>query len=420
MRDNLAVDHAALDGFADITAKILRGEVDRKMGPLSADVVQIRRDFDAHVGDVVVLDGRVSALEARATADTQYTNRFIDKIEAIEARVARLDAVEADLKSAAEALEDLKGKFDRQEGVLETTRQQGSALDERQSASENALTHVTGRIDEGEAAIKALMQADTQTNVRIGEVKAAIGEVQVAVDTLKDLPSETLAQAQMAIEALDDAMRDQIQTVTGRVEAVEDLHKSVAQAADAVEDIAVAANRMAQEARQGHESNAAAIEGLSAQVEALVARPEPVGIARTFIDNDGNLLITKTNGDIEVPGPVKGKDGQPGNDGKDGKDGQDGADGFALADFNVLQLDERRVRLEFKDDHVAKSFDLDFPVMIYRGVYQTEKGYLPGDVVTWGGSAWTCKNATGDAPKDASSDWQLSVKRGRDGKGAPN
>lgn len=55
----------------------------------------------------------------------------------------------------------------------------------------------------------------------------------------------------------------------------------------------------------------------------------------------------------------------------------------------------------------------------YRGVYHANETYAPNDVVTWGGSAWTCKRQTTDKPGEGDRDtaaWQLMVKKGRDGK----
>jgi hypothetical protein len=58
------------------------------------------------------------------------------------------------------------------------------------------------------------------------------------------------------------------------------------------------------------------------------------------------------------------------------------------------------------------------PGLTYQGVYQDGKTYDPGDVATWAGSTWHCHSATTTKPGDGSKDWQLMVKRGRDGKDA--
>ncbi len=64
----------------------------------------------------------------------------------------------------------------------------------------------------------------------------------------------------------------------------------------------------------------------------------------------------------------------------------------------------------------GKVFESDFyvPTMIYRGIWQ-EGEYDKGDVVTWGGSMFHCDAKTTGKP-EASGDWKLCAKRGRDGK----
>ena len=51
---------------------------------------------------------------------------------------------------------------------------------------------------------------------------------------------------------------------------------------------------------------------------------------------------------------------------------------------------------------------------IYRGVWK-EGAYKRGDTVTWGGSQFTAVRDT-DAKPEMDGSWQLSVKRGRDGR----
>ncbi len=53
----------------------------------------------------------------------------------------------------------------------------------------------------------------------------------------------------------------------------------------------------------------------------------------------------------------------------------------------------------------------------YKGVYAPGTFYKDGNAVTFGGSIWIAKADTETAP-GKSEDWQLAVKRGRDGKDA--
>ena len=54
--------------------------------------------------------------------------------------------------------------------------------------------------------------------------------------------------------------------------------------------------------------------------------------------------------------------------------------------------------------------------MRYRAVFKQGEHYEPGDVCTWGGSAWHCNEPTTEKPDTGP--WQLMVKKGRDGKDA--
>jgi hypothetical protein len=57
------------------------------------------------------------------------------------------------------------------------------------------------------------------------------------------------------------------------------------------------------------------------------------------------------------------------------------------------------------------------PFLREAGIWESEKSYGMGAVVTDHGSAWVCKQPTTERPGE-SSHWRLLVKRGRDGKDA--
>nr|CAD6417781.1 collagen-like triple helix repeat-containing protein [Rhizobium sp. Q54] len=127
-----------------------------------------------------------------------------------------------------------------------------------------------------------------------------------------------------------------------------------------------------------------------------------VSVAGAFIDRDGSLAITLSNGEVKNLGPVVGKDGR---------------DGFSLEDFDAsLMEDGRTVLLSFAGKGMDYKVELGFPAMIYRGVFNDGQKYEPGDTVTWGGSLWHCDEATAEKPGDGSKSWTLCAKKGRDGK----
>ena len=54
----------------------------------------------------------------------------------------------------------------------------------------------------------------------------------------------------------------------------------------------------------------------------------------------------------------------------------------------------------------------------YVGVWKEGEIYHPGNQVTLGGSIWYCKRGCMSRPGTDPEDWQLQVKRGRDGRDA--
>ncbi len=107
---------------------------------------------------------------------------------------------------------------------------------------------------------------------------------------------------------------------------------------------------------------------------------------------------------LELPKPLDGRDGLPGLPGRDGKDGEDGAPGRD-ADPEFL----RSVVHEEVQQQVSAPL-----AEAYKGVWKAE-AYKRGSAVTWGGSLWIARRDT-EAKPEANDDWQLAVKRGRDGK----
>jgi hypothetical protein len=57
------------------------------------------------------------------------------------------------------------------------------------------------------------------------------------------------------------------------------------------------------------------------------------------------------------------------------------------------------------------------PGLKYVGVYSEATQYNPGEFATWDGSLWHCNASTRTKP-GTSADWTLSVKRGKDARGA--
>ena len=146
-----------------------------------------------------------------------------------------------------------------------------------------------------------------------------------------------------------------------------------------------------------------------------------IGLAGTLIDKSGALVVTLSDGTVRELGPVVGKDGEKGADGLQGVPGANGLHGKDGTLENIYPVLEGRT-LIFKyheTDTPVFGWSMKLPMLLDQGVYSSEKAYETGDVTSYGGSAWICKQSCqGQQPgTDAGADfWRLAVKRGNDGK----
>lgn len=173
----------------------------------------------------------------------------------------------------------------------------------------------------------------------------------------------------------------------------------------------------------------AATAPLQERLAALEARPPLPGPA----GDRGEAGAPGEPGAVGPVGPAgergqdgaHGRDGQPGVAGAAGRDGapgpvgERGADGIAgrdgtLEGATIVQVDERTIEVHRADGSLLGVLGLSVP--LYRGVYAAGTSYVKGDAVTYGGSLWIAREATGAKPGDGATAWQLAVKAGRDGK----
>jgi len=119
-----------------------------------------------------------------------------------------------------------------------------------------------------------------------------------------------------------------------------------------------------------------------------------------------------------VPVPKDGKDG------RDGVDGKDGRDGFSFEDMEETYDGERTItRVYRRGGEVIHTTTFRLPTSIYRGVFKAGSSYERGDQVSYRGSIWHCREATGEKPDENHAAWILAAKKGQDGRdgkdGAP-
>lgn len=116
-------------------------------------------------------------------------------------------------------------------------------------------------------------------------------------------------------------------------------------------------------------------------------------IVTARVNDDGELVLKYSDGDTQNLGRIKGQDA------------------FEIDALAVEYDGERSFSIGWPD---GRKVVFDLPVPIYRGVWK-EGAYKRGDTVTWGGSQFTAVRDT-EAKPEMDGSWQLSVKRGRDGR----
>lgn len=146
-----------------------------------------------------------------------------------------------------------------------------------------------------------------------------------------------------------------------------------------------------------------------------------VGVSAAFRDQKGHLLLTMSDGSVCDIGDITGAPGPRGERGTMGPQGERGEKGsqgetFSLDDFDITPLDERTIKMSFEKGDQRHSFELEFPVPVYRGVWREGETYSRGDMVTWAGSTWHCEEKSIAKPGEVSGNWTLAVKAGRPGR----
>lgn len=131
-----------------------------------------------------------------------------------------------------------------------------------------------------------------------------------------------------------------------------------------------------------------------------------VGLAGAVIDRDGELVVTTTKGAAIKLGCIVGRDG---------------ADGVGFDDMSAESDGEGRVTLKFMRGQQVKEFPLTFEIPVYRGYWREGRKCEAGHMLTHEGSVWIAKRANCSKPcLENKEDWQLAVRKGRDGKDGAN
>lgn len=163
---------------------------------------------------------------------------------------------------------------------------------------------------------------------------------------------------------------------------------------------------------------------VSTALSGLREPQDGVGLADAFIDRDGNLVLTLTNGATKCLGQVVGRDA----DATDIADmvakavadipkPKDGLDGVSFDDMDVTFADDQRtLTIAAAKGENRKTWSFKLAHVLDRGVFREGEEYAKGDGTTFGGSFWIAQK-DGVIEKPGMGDgWRLAVKKGRDGK----
>lgn len=174
----------------------------------------------------------------------------------------------------------------------------------------------------------------------------------------------------------------------------------------------------------GKALSAADIRALVRDEIALALADVPVSphVVGCYVDRDGDLFFSFSDGHTVKAGHVVGKDADPAYIDAQIKAAsekypppKDGKDGFNLTDFSAECDGDRTLILRFASGDIAKEFKLVLSVPLFRGIWR-DGAYSRGDMTVRDGSLFVALKDTATTPGTANSDWQLATKRGRDGK----
>jgi hypothetical protein len=165
------------------------------------------------------------------------------------------------------------------------------------------------------------------------------------------------------------------------------------------------------------------------RIKAIPPAQPGVGISDAIIDHDGKLILILDDGAKKEVGTVVGRDVDRDEvrswielEIKKIPAPRDGVDGLSFDDFNfdLKQVGDRDFTLSWTNGQKTVERNLYVPAVIFRGLWNPDGAYKRFDSVTFAGNSWVAmKDDVTSKPDGSNPDWQLSVKRGRDGKSVP-
>lgn len=310
-------------------------------------------------------------------------------------------------------------------GVLDTVSKAHEALTKRLAAAEDRLDGVTaaravadkataeeldalrkGMTEAAEAADAADAAHKIDITALRSETQEAIGELREAARASAEALCEQLAQLSASvgtqIEALREAMAEHVAEVLRDRLAAFPTAEQVAALVPTAEQVAALVPRPADGKSVAREDVQAMVEEVARgfalpTAESIAEALDAKHVARWALDFERRAQDVLQRAVDRMPKP---------------RDGEDGL-GFDDIEFEYDGKRTWTIAVQRGERRKAQSFKV--PAMMYQKIFSETALYDQGDVVTWAGSAWV---ALKDAPQGTpgrSHDWQLLVKKGRDG-----
>lgn len=375
--------------FGAAMGEIVRAAVQ----PLQARIAELEKQL----ADRPDVEGLVSAAVAAVPAPRDGKDADMDALRAFI--VDQVKAIPAPKDGASVVVEDVAPMI--REEVRAQVAEQMKLIPAPQDGKSITLQDAQPVLDDAIAALRAA--ADAAIAEPLQAAKQLQATLEESISELRQ-PEDGKSVSMEDVRPVIDAAIQQI-----RIEADEAIAVPLKMAEAAREELLKALGGL----RQPEDGKSMTVEQLMPVVEEAVKKavevlPAPkdgVGLAGAFIDRNGELNLTLTNGEMKSLGRVDGKDGAP---------------GLGFDDLTVEYDGERTIKLKMERGEMVKESSIVLPVNIDRGIYSESKQYEAGDSVTWAGSYWIAQRATSLKPDSADSGWRLAVKRGRDGKDGRN
>lgn len=291
--------------------------------------------------------------------------------------------------------------------------------------------------EEVRSIVLAAVQMELEQRARPEEVRELV--TGAVAEALPEAVSSAVREAVAALpvpkdgESVDpEAVREMVDAaVAARVPEAKDVAIALTASEDAPLLAAVRAQVDALVAeipvpKDGESVDPAVVEQLVTEkvAAAVAALPVPLSVREALLGRDGNLVVTYSDGSTQDLGVVVGKDADMGALERRLAEAvaaipvpKDGVS-LTLDDFDIVpNEDGRTIEMKFTQGNTTHTFELVFPVPIYRDVWREGEVYQRGDMVSFGGSLWHAQQETKDRPASGET-WRLAVRRGRDGKNA--